>query len=139
MPEFWFGMILLIVFSIGVSAAARDLPRRRADPRRAWTRAVPAGWLDVAWHLVLPVITLTLVYLAEYSLVMRASLIDEIGQDYLTTARAKGLTRRRGAPPARGAQRLLPTITLIFLNLGFVVGGAITIEYVFSHGRAWAR
>ena len=84
------------------------------------------------WHLTLPVITLTLAYLADYSLVMRSSLLDELGQDYLVTARAKGLrdiaVRRRHA--ARNA--LLPTVTLSAINIGFVVSGAITIETVFS-------
>ena len=61
--------------------------------------------LDTAWHLTLPVITLTLAYLADYSLVMRSSLLDELGEDYLVTARAKGLRDVAGAPPARGAQR----------------------------------
>ena len=76
--------------------------------------------------------TLAVVYLAEYSLIMRASIIEETSQDYLQTARAKGLmdsmVRRRHAVP----NAMLPTMTLVFLNLGFVVGGAITIEYVFS-------
>ena len=75
------------------------------------------GVLDTAWHLVLPVITLTLAYLAEYSLVMRSSLLDEIGEDYLTTARAKGLrdvvVRRRHA--VRNA--LLPTTTVVRAQL----------------------
>ena len=86
----------------------------------------------MAWHLVLPVATLTLIYLAEYSLVMRASLVEELGQDYLKTARAKGLmdrmVRRRHAVP----NALLPTITLVFLNIGFIVSGAITVETVYS-------
>jgi peptide/nickel transport system permease protein len=91
-----------------------------------------AGVLDVARHLVLPCLTLTLAYIAEYALVMRSSLLDELGEDYLTTARAKGLRdalvlRRHAVPNA-----LLPTTTLIFLNLGFVVSGAITIETVYS-------
>ena len=47
--------------------------------------------IDQAWHLVLPVLTLTLAYLAEYTLIMRSALLDEIGEDYLQTARAKGL------------------------------------------------
>ncbi|MFN8169071.1 MAG: ABC transporter permease [Candidatus Nanopelagicales bacterium] len=127
MPEFWFGMIILIVFSVwlgwfpvgGLSTPGIDT-------------GTPAGWLDVAWHLTLPVTTLAVIYLAEYSLIMRASIIEETGQDYLQTARAKGLmdamVRRRHAVP----NALLPTMTLVFLNLGFVVGGAITIEYVFS-------
>jgi peptide/nickel transport system permease protein len=78
------------------------------------------------------VITLTLAYLADYSLIMRSSLLDELGEDYLVTARAKGLrdveVRRRHA--VRNA--LLPTTTVIALNIGFVVAGAITIETVFS-------
>ena len=88
--------------------------------------------MDTAWHLTLPVITLTLAYLADYSLIMRSSLLDELGEDYLATARAKGLrdvdVRRRHA--VRNA--LLPTTTVIALNIGFVVSGAITIETVFS-------
>ncbi len=89
-------------------------------------------FLDTAWHLTLPVITLTLAYLADYSLIMRSSLLDELGEDYLTTARAKGLrdvdVRRRHA--VRNA--LLPTTTIVALNIGFVVSGAITIETIFS-------
>ena len=68
--------------------------------------------LDTAWHLMLPVITLTLAYLADYALIMRGSLIDEIGSDYLTTARAKGLrdqaVRNKHAVP----NALLPTTTV---------------------------
>ena len=127
MPEFWFGMIILIVFSVGLGwFPVGGLSTPGIDS------STPAGWLDVAWHLVLPVTTLAVIYLAEYSLIMRASIIEESSQDYLQTARAKGLmdsmVRRRHAVP----NALLPTMTLVFLNLGFVVGGAITIEYVFS-------
>ena len=131
MPEFWLGMILLIVFAVGVFGLPGIFPTGGLSTPGVDTSS-PRGWLDVLWHLALPVTTLALIYLAEYSLVMRASLIDEMGQDYLQTARAKGLmdkvVRRRHAVP----NALLPTMTLIFLNLGFVVGGAITIEYVFS-------
>ena len=91
-----------------------------------------AGTGDLLWHLALPCLVLTLVYLAEYSLIMRSSLLDELNADYLTTARAKGLrdvmVRRRHAVP----NALLPSITLIMLNLGFVISGAITTEVVFS-------
>ena len=127
MPEFWFGMIMLIVFSVWLGwFPVGGLTTPGVDTR------TPAGWLDLAWHLVLPVTTLAVIYFAEYSLIMRASIIEERRQDYLQTARAKGLmdsmVRRRHAVP----NALLPTMTLVFLNLGFVVGGAITIEYVFS-------
>jgi len=131
MPEFWFGMILLTVFSVGVFGMPGIFPVGGLSTPGVDIGTF-AGLADVAWHLTLPVFTLTVVYLAEYSLVMRASLIDEMGQDYLQTARAKGLrdaeVRRRHAVP----NAMLPTTTLIFLNLGFVIGGAITIEYVFS-------
>jgi peptide/nickel transport system permease protein len=124
MPEFWLGMLLLV----GLGAGLGLFPLGGVT---SVTTALPP-WLDVAWHLALPATTLALAYLAEYSLVMRSSVLDEVGEDYLTTARAKGLrdvdVRRRHAVP----NALLPTTTLIFLNLGFVVSGAITVEAVFS-------
>ncbi len=131
MPEFWLGMILLIVFGVGVFGLPGIFPIGGISTPGVDTSSL-AGWLDVAWHMVLPVTTLTLVYLAEYALVMRSSLVDEMDEDYITTARAKGLmdrlVRRRHAVP----NALLPTITLIFLNIGFTVSGAITVETVFS-------
>jgi len=131
MPEFWFGMIMLIVFAVGVGPIPGLFPTGGISTPGVDTSSVK-GVLDVAWHLFLPVTTLAVIYLAEYSLIMRASIIDETSQDYLKTARAKGLmdkmVRRKHAVP----NALLPTMTLVFLNLGFVVGGAITIEFVFS-------
>ncbi|MFD1661830.1 ABC transporter permease [Streptomyces caeni] len=123
MPEFWVGMVLMISLpffpSGGISSPGVDT-------------STPSGWLDVLWHMALPVASLSLVYLAEYAGIMRASLVDELGQDYLTLARAKGLrddlVRRNHAVP----NALLPTMTLILVNLGFVIGGAITVETVFS-------
>ncbi|MEO3807677.1 ABC transporter permease [Sphaerisporangium sp. B11E5] len=118
MPEFWLGMMFLIAFPF--------------FPSGGISTPGDGGVLDVAWHMVLPVSALALVYLAEYATIMRASLLDEIGQDYLRLARAKGLrddlVRRRHAVP----NALLPTMTLILMNLGFVIGGAITVETVFS-------
>ncbi|PWS44269.1 ABC transporter permease, partial [Streptomyces sp. ZEA17I] len=88
--------------------------------------------LDIAHHMVLPVITLVAVEYARTLLVMRSSLLDEMGSDYLTTARAKGLrddlVRRKHAVP----NAMLPTVTLLFVNLGTTVAGAILVETVFS-------
>lgn len=127
MPDFWLGMVLLIAFA---SRIALFPTAGMHNPTGGGTGL--ASLADLLWHLTLPCIVLTLVYLAEYSLVMRSSLIDELGSDYLTTARAKGLrddlVRRRHAVP----NALLPSITLIMLNLGFVISGAITTEVVFS-------
>lgn len=131
MPEFWLGMLLLLVFGVGVAFVPGFLPINGMISPGVDAGSL-AGWWDVAQHLALPVTTLTLAYLAEYALVMRSSLLDELREDYVTTARAKGLrdalVRRRHAVP----NALLPTTTLVFLNLGFVISGAITVETVFS-------
>ena len=131
MPEFWLGMLLLIAFGVGIGPLPGIFPIGGISSPGVDT-STPAGWWDVARHLFLPVLTLTLAYLAEYALVMRATLLDEVGSDYLVTARAKGLmdrlVRRRHAVP----NALLPTTTLVLMNLGFVVSGAITVETVFS-------
>jgi len=129
-PEFWLGMMLLILFASGA-------PFLSIFPTGGFRDAGIApfsvqGVLNVAWHLVLPATALAFVYIAEYSLIMRSSIVDETGQDYLTTGRAYGLmdrqVRRRHAVPNAS----LPTITLIFLNVGFIISGAVTVEYVFS-------
>ncbi|HET9945072.1 MAG TPA: ABC transporter permease, partial [Actinomycetes bacterium] len=131
MPEFWLGMVLLILLSTGVGPLPGIFPSGGTITPGVdkWSLE---GIADQLWHLFLPALTLTLAYLAEYALVMRSSLVDELRQDYLTTARAKGmrekLVRRRHAVP----NALLPTVTLVFLNIGFVVSGAITVETVFS-------
>ncbi|MCI0689679.1 MAG: ABC transporter permease [Sporichthyaceae bacterium] len=130
MPIFWLGIVLLLYLA-GVQVGLGWFPTGGIhDPN------VTGGWLastlDVVHHLFLPCLTLTLAYLAEFSLVMRSSLLDEMGQDYLTTARAKGLrdvlVRRRHAVP----NALLPAVTLIFLHFGFIISGALTVELVYS-------
>jgi peptide/nickel transport system permease protein len=82
--------------------------------------------------MVLPLVTLVAVVYAQYLMVMRSSLLDEMGSDYLVTARAKGLrdseVKRRHAVP----NALLPTMTLVFINVGFVLFGAVLVETVFS-------
>jgi peptide/nickel transport system permease protein len=131
MPEWWLGLLLIASLSVGFGPLPGLFPTgglHSTDVDPASLRGV----VDTAWHLTLPVITLTLAYLADYSLVMRSSLLDELGQDYLVTARAKGLrdiaVRRHHA--VRNA--LLPTTTIAAINIGFVVSGAITIETIFS-------
>jgi peptide/nickel transport system permease protein len=131
MPEFWLGMLMILVFALGWGPIPGIFPTSGLiDPNLSYGSI--HGILNVAWHLVLPVTTLTLVYLADYSLIMRATLLDETTEDYILTARAKGLRdaviRQRHAVP----NALLPTFTLLILSLGFVVGGAITVETVFS-------
>ncbi len=131
MPEWWLGLILFLFLATGFGPIPRLFPigQLKTAGVDAWSLH---GVIDQTWHLVLPVVTLTLAYLAEYGLIMRSALLDEMGEDYLQTARAKGLSdllvRRRHA--TRNA--LLPVVTLVSLNLGFIVSGAITVETVFS-------
>ncbi|MGW9286528.1 ABC transporter permease [Streptomyces diastaticus] len=128
-PSFWLGLLLIITLSVGVG------PIPGMFPTGGMESGGQSGFgyvLDVAHHMVLPVLTLVAVEYARTLLVMRSSLLDEMGSDYLTTARAKGLrddaVRRRHAVP----NALLPTVTLLFVNLGNTVAGAILVETVFS-------
>ncbi|WMX44772.1 ABC transporter permease [Streptomyces roseicoloratus] len=129
-PSFWLGLLLIIVFSVGVGPVPGLFPTGGME---SGTGETGLGYaLDVAHHMVLPVLTLVAVGYAQTLLVMRSSLLDEMGGDYLTTARAKGLrddaVRRRHAVP----NALLPTVTMVFINLGHVAAGSILVETVFS-------
>ncbi len=125
-PEWWLGLILIIVLASKSGLGIFPISGY-SDPNSSLPH-----WLDIADHMVLPVIALSMVYIAQYSLIMRSSIIDERYADYLATARAKGLRddevmRKHAVPNA-----LLPSVTLFFLSLGFVVSGAITVETVFN-------
>lgn len=126
-PTFWLGLILLMIFGGTLQwLPTGGMITPGLDP---WSfEAI----VDVARHLVLPVITMVAVVYAQFLMIMRASLLDEMGADYLTTARAKGLTedevRRFHAVP----NALLPTVTVVFLHIGGLIAGAVTVEAVFS-------
>jgi peptide/nickel transport system permease protein len=126
-PTFWLGLIALMVFSV-----ALDLFPTAGMTTPGGVDGFLPTVLDVAHHLALPAVTLTAVTYAQYLMVMRSSLLEEMNADYLTTARAKGLTddqvRRRHAVP----NALLPTVTIIFLHTGLLVSGAVTVETVFT-------
>ncbi|MFI6349905.1 ABC transporter permease [Streptomyces sp. NPDC050560] len=128
-PSFWLGLMLIIILSVGMG------PIPGLFPTGGMESGDSQGFghvIDVLHHMVLPVITLVAVQYGETLLVTRSALLDEMGSDYLTTARAKGLSndlvRRRHAVP----NAMLPTVTLMFVNLGRVVAGTILVETVFS-------
>lgn len=128
MPTFWLGMILLL----GSLAVFGGLLPAGGMVSTGSNLTGLSHILDVAWHMILPTTTLVLVGLAQYTAIMRSSIIDERGAPYLLTARAKGLSddvvRRRHAVP----NALLPSVTMIFLQLGGLISGAVTVETVFS-------
>lgn len=126
MPTFWFGLLLLLAFSgtgIFPSSGMTTVGANFTGMEYVF---------DVARHLVLPVLALSIASYAQYVLIMRSSLLEELGGDYLVTARAKGLpedqVRRKHALP----NALLPTVTMIFLQLAGLISGAVTVETVFS-------
>ena len=131
MPEWWLGLLLIYLLAVGPGPLPGLFPTGGLHSPDVDPSSL-AGVVDLAWHLTLPVVTLTLAYLADYALIMRSSLLDEIGEDYVTTARAKGLrdVQVRNRHAVRNA--LLPTTTVVALSIGFVVTGAITVETVFS-------
>ena len=128
LPTQWLGLMLLIFFA-GV------LPTSGlADPFLEFTD--PSWWetfVDRLKHMVLPAATLGIVLYGEYALIVRSSLMEALGEDYVLTARAKGL--RSWTIVWRHAFRasLLPVVTLIALSLGYLVAGAILVEAVFSY------
>jgi peptide/nickel transport system permease protein len=126
-PDFWLGMILLSLLAVKLNLFPTG---GFQDPGSVATGF--AAFADKAKHMFLPALTLMLAYVGEYAIVMRASVLDTVREDYLTVARAKGLrdllVRRRHAVP----NALLPVVSLAALNFGFVLSGAIAVESVFS-------
>ncbi len=127
-PVFWTGMMLVIVF-------ASLWPIFPVSDMRSIQSMGGGGWrdmLDVAHHLVLPAVTLGLVYLAQYSRLARASMLEVLSADYIRTARAKGLAERVVLYKHALRNAVLPVITILGLQFGNVMAGAILVETVFN-------
>ena len=125
MPEGWLGMLLLITF-------AGILGWFPAGGFETGGETGMARIVDIANHLFLPVLTLTLGYIGEYAIIMRSSMVDTVNEDFVTIARAKGVPERAIRRDHVVPNAFLPTFTLIFLSLGVVLGGAVVVEAVFS-------
>jgi peptide/nickel transport system permease protein len=137
MPEFWFGILVLMAFAGGVGPFPALFPTGGYETPASGLSGM-AHVVDVLNHMVLPWFVLTVAYLGEYSLIMRNSLIDVMNDDFVQTARAKGVREKKVLWDHVVPNAALPTLTLTLLSLGFVFSGAITIEYVFSWpGLGW--
>lgn len=126
-PVFWLGLMLVLLFSVKlewlpafgyVTIGAQMSPLGRA--------------LDIAGHLVLPAVSLAAIYLAIYTRLMRSSVIEVMHQDFIKTARAKGLTRSRIIARHVLRNAILPVVTVAGMQAGGLVGGAVVIETVFA-------
>jgi ABC-type dipeptide/oligopeptide/nickel transport system permease component len=125
MPTHWLGLMLIILFS-GTFPTGGMTDDFLIDP--TWWE----HFKDVLSHMFLPALTLGLVLFGEYTIITRSAMLETLGEDYILTARAKGL--KPWAIVRKHALRnaLLPITTLIALSLGYIVAGAILIETVFS-------
>ncbi len=129
LPTFWTGLILVFVFGVWLAV----LPvsgMTSASARFSHSGLAQAG--DLISHLALPTITLALVDIGQFILITRSSLIDVLTEDYILTARAKGLSRRTIVWRHGVRNALLPVVTATALYVSLIVGGAIQVETVFS-------
>ncbi|MEY4265506.1 MAG: hypothetical protein RIS90_41 [Pseudomonadota bacterium] len=128
MPVFWTGILLVILFGkvwpVMPIAGMRDV---RQFGVGGWSAVV-----DVLHHLVLPALTLTIVYLAQYSRLARASMLEVLGSDYIRTARAKGLSEWVVTFKHALRNALMPVVTIAGLQFGHLISGAVLVETVFS-------
>lgn len=126
-PTFWVGLMLTVAFAIKLRLFPVDGYATIGQGKAGWWYA-----LDVAHHLVLPAVTLSLFYLAVYARLMRTSMLELVGSDFVRTARAKGLSESAVLWRHMLRNALLPVITLIGIQVSSLFGGAIVVETVFS-------
>jgi peptide/nickel transport system permease protein len=128
LPTFWTGIILVFLFGVWIHAfpiVGMETPNEvySSEFQRIW---------DITSHLVLPTVTLVIVNIAQFTLVARASVIEALSEDFMLTAKAKGLPARRILWSHAVRNAMLPIVTSTALLIGLVVGGAIQVEVVFS-------
>jgi ABC-type dipeptide/oligopeptide/nickel transport system permease component len=125
MPTHWLGLMLVILFA-GILPTGGMTNDFLIDP--TWWEHLK----DVLRHMILPSLTLGLVLFGEYTLIVRSAMLETLGEDYILTARAKGLKPRTIVRKHALRNALLPIATLVALSLGYIVAGAILVETVFS-------
>ncbi len=126
-PLFWVGLMMIVVFSLKLGWLPTSGMENVAAFYEGWDRVK-----DIAIHLILPTVTLSLFYLALYTRMMRASMLEQYGQDYVVTARAKGLTERRITFVHVLRNALLPVVTMAGVQVGALIGGSVIVESVFA-------
>jgi peptide/nickel transport system permease protein len=126
-PVFWMGIMLVILFASVLPIFPISGMRDIESSGKGW-----ADVGDVLYHLVLPSVTLGLVYLAQYSRLARASMLDVLGSDFIRTARAKGLADGMVLYKHALRNAVLPVVTVLGLQFGNVLAGAILVETVFN-------
>jgi len=143
MPVFWLAMLLQILFTthpLGISWWPQLPPGDYYDTQKygselKWTLPIVLSMME---HLILPSVTLAIGTVAGVSLVMRSSLIDTMTDDYIVTAKAKGLTDYQVLRYHALPNGMPPMIALIAMDIAFIIGGAYQVEYIFNYpGIGW--
>ncbi|GGF77304.1 ABC transporter permease [Azorhizobium oxalatiphilum] len=128
MPIFWIGLMFIILFSVtlGILPSGGFYDVTQQNP------GLLVRSLDVAHHLVLPALTLSLFYFAIYTRLMRASMLEVMSLDYVRTARAKGLGGAKVTVRHVVRNALLPIVTMLGMQTASLLGGAVVVETVFN-------
>ena len=126
-PLFWVGLMFIVLFSIHLGWLPTSGMTNIAAFYTGWRKAG-----DVARHLVLPAITLSLFYMALYVRLMRSSMLEQSGMDYVVTARSKGLTERAITWRHVLRNACLPVVTMAGVQVGNLLGGSVVVETVFG-------
>ncbi|MEJ5231819.1 MAG: ABC transporter permease [Geminicoccaceae bacterium] len=127
MPSFWLGLLLGLLFAVRL----RWLPLAGIETIGVHYTGL-ARLLDTARHLVLPTLTLGLVYAALYLRLVRAGMVEAWRSDYVRAARAKGIARRRLVLRHVARNALLPVVTMLGLQSATLIGGSVVVESVFA-------
>jgi peptide/nickel transport system permease protein len=126
-PIFWIGVMMIVLFSVKLGW----LPTGGMETVGAGYTGIRHA-LDIAWHMILPVVTLSLFHVAFYARLMRASMLETFNQDFVTTARAKGLSETRITYKHVVRNALLPVVTVLGLQVANLLGGSVLVETVFG-------
>jgi ABC-type dipeptide/oligopeptide/nickel transport system permease component len=131
MPPQWLGLmiVLFVAGAVGLpTSGVKDPTLGILGDASTWDLIV-----DRLRHMILPALTIGLVLYGEYALIIRSAMLETLGEDYVLTARAKGLSSWATVWRHGFRNALLPVVTLGALSLGYIIGGFITVEYVFSY------
>jgi peptide/nickel transport system permease protein len=134
LPVFWIGMILLLIFSytLGWFPSGHSFPLEWSLPGR-WPSNLLTELLVRLWYLVLPAFTLVILSVGSYSLLTRASMLEVLSEDFLTTLKAKGLSSRNILFKHALKNASLPVLTEAAIAFGFTLSGAIITETIFTY------
>ena len=126
-PLFWLGLLLILLFTITLGWLPSGGMKTIGMRGGLWEQ-----WLDIGKHLILPACTLAVFYLAIFVRLMRSSVIEVEGQDFIRTARAKGMTEGRVYMHHLTPNAMLPVLTMLGLQVGGMLGGSVVVETIFS-------